>query len=217
MKPISVVIAEDDFFTREGIRTVLETEPGLTVVGVADQGEKALELVRSLSPDVLLLDLRMPPGMDGLEVIRILNAERCSTKIVALTHETRQVRMVEKLGGHGFIPKTKFQMFLPTILCVAQSGSDVFIREKETEDYHQLCARIKEAQLTEAEKQVWYLIGFSNEEIARRLGKGAGRVKNLITSLYFKLDIPKAGRVPQRIVAEQLARKFGVLEEPPTD
>lgn len=214
---IRIVIAEDDFFTREGIRSIVEAEDDMEVVGLAAQGEEALELVEQLEPEVLLLDLRMPPGIDGLEVIRRMQSQKRATKIIALTHEPRQIWAVEKAGGHGFLPKTKFAMFVPTVRCVAGTGGNVFIREEETEQYQQLCARVTEARLTSAEKEVWRLIGFSNEEIGNRLGNAQGRIKNLITSLYFKLDIPKGGRVPQRILAEQLARQFGVLEEPPMD
>ena len=61
---------------------------------------------------------------------------------------------------------------------------------------------------------VWKLIGYKNEEIARRLHKAVGRIRNIVTELYFKLDIQNTDKVSQRIQAMEMARLYGVLEEP---
>ena len=70
--PIRVVIADDHAIFRSGLRRLLEDEPGFSVVGEAADGEEAVEAVRRLAPDVLLLDLSMP-GVSGLDVIRQLS------------------------------------------------------------------------------------------------------------------------------------------------
>jgi len=156
----------------------------------------------------------MPPGIDGLEVIKRIRATGNQLSIIALTHEKRVVKQVEKLGANGFIPKDKYQMFIPTVQCVVQSGTKIFITPEATEEYSRVHARVEAAKLSELELEVWALVAYKNEEIARRLFKTEGRIRNLVTDLYFKLDIPKSDKVGQRIQAIDMARAYGVLQVP---
>ncbi len=211
---IRVVLAEDEYFTRQGIATLLREDPACEVVGEAENGAQALKLVRELKPDVLLLDISMPPGIDGIEVLRRLRQEGNMTPVVALTHEKRHVKAIEVEGGNGFIPKDKYQMFIPTLQCVVRSGSKIFINPETTDEFKRLARRVEQAQLNELEMTVWGLIAYKNEEIARRLNKTVGRIRNLVTELYFKLDIPQSEKVSQRVLAMDLARLYGNLEEP---
>lgn len=213
-EPIRIVIAEDEFFTRQGIRTLLEKQEEFHVVAEAENGEQAIELVKEQRPDVLLLDIRMPPGIDGLEVIKRLRSEQNPISIIALTGEKRLVKAVEQAGANGFLPKEKHAMFIPTVQCVVRTGSKIFINPDLSESYRQLEARVHRADLTDLEQQVWRLIAYTNEEISKRLFKAEGRIRNLVTELYFKLDIPKDGKVSQRVQAIDLARLYGTLEEP---
>lgn len=214
MKPIRIVIAEDEYFTREGICRLIEAGPGFEIVGQADNGEDAINLVDEHQPDVVLLDISMPPGIDGIEVMRRLRAKGCTIPLIALTHEKRVIKLVEKVGGNGFIPKDKYQMFIPTLQCVAQTGSKIFINPETTEAFSKVQKRVDAAKLSELELDVWQLIAYKNEEIARRLFKTEGRIRNLVTELYFKLDIPKSEKVGQRVQAIEMARAYGILETP---
>ena len=214
MNPIRIVIAEDEFFTREGIVGLLNREPDFQVVGESSSGEEAILLARELKPDVLLLDIRMPPGIDGIEVIKRLRKEGYGLPIVALTNEKRLIRAIEQEGGNGFIPKNKHAMFIPSLRCVAQTGSNIFISPDISERFRLLEERVQNAELSELETSVWKLVAYKNEEIARRLHKAEGRIRNLVTELYFKLDIPKEGKLSQRVQAIELARLYGLLEEP---
>ncbi|MDJ0841752.1 MAG: response regulator transcription factor [Acidobacteriota bacterium] len=214
MTGIRIVIAEDEFFTREGIVGLLNREPDFQVIGEASSGEEAVTLAKQLKPDVLLLDIRMPPGIDGIEVIRRLRGDGYTLPIVALTNEKRLIRAVEQEGGNGFIPKNKHGMFIPSLRCVAQTGSNIFISPDISQRFRQLQERVKRAELTDLETSVWKLIAYKNEEIARRMHKAEGRIRNLVTELYFKLDIPKEGKLSQRVQAIELARLYGILEEP---
>ena len=214
MEAIDIVVAEDEYFTREGICSLLEREPEFRVVGRTDNGERAIELVRETGARVLLLDLRMPPGIDGIEVIKRLRAEGSPVRIVALTHDKRLIKTVEREGGNGYVPKDKYPMFIPTVQCVARSGGNVFINPEISQSYRYLLHRFERAELSEPEIEVLKLIGYKNEEIARRLFKAEGRIRNIVTDLYFKLDIPKSGKVTQRMQAVQMARLLGILEEP---
>jgi len=211
---IGIVFAEDDFFSREGIRGILSREPSFQVLGETDDGERAIELVRELQPRVLLLDIRMPPGIDGLEVIRRLRAEGNPVLIIALTNEKRMIRMVEEAGGNGFIPKERHKVFVPTIQCVARTGSRVFIDPEVSDHFRRITERIEAADLSELDMQIWRLIAYKNEEIGRKIFRAPGRVRNMVTQLYTKLGIPKEDAVAQPIRAIELARLYGVLEEP---
>ena len=214
MEAINIIIAEDEFFTRQGICSLLEKQPGLNVIGQTGDGESAVALVQEKKPHVLLLDISMPPGINGIEVIKRLRAAGSKVLIVALTHEKRLIRAVEKEGGNGFVPKDKYHMFIPTVMCVAQTGDSIFINPEISETYRQLDQRVGDARLSELELGVWKLIAYKNEEIARRLFKAVGRIRNLVTELYFKLDIPKSDKISQRVQAIELARLYGILEEP---
>ena len=214
MEAITVVVSEDEFFTRQGICSLLEKEPGLQVVGQASSGEEAIQLVQQVQPRVLLLDIRMPPGINGIQVIERLRAIGSDVFIIALTNDKRVVKAVEKAGANGYLPKDKYQMFLPTIQCVAQSGSNVFISPDMSKEFLQLQQLVSEAKLSELEKRVWGLMGYKNEEIARRLHKAEGRIRNLVAELYFKLGIYDSGKVSQRMQATRLATLYGILEEP---
>ena len=214
LEKIGIVVAEDDFFSREGIRGILSREPSFEVLGETGDGEEAIVLVRKLRPRVLLLDIRMPPGIDGLEVIRRLRAQGDDVLIIALTNEKRMIRMVEEAGGNGFIPKERHKVFIPVIQCVARTGSRVFIDPEVSDAFRKLTERVQNAGLSELDMQIWRLIAYKNEEIGRKVFRAPGRVRNMVTQLYTKLDIPKEDSVSQRIRAIELARLYGVLEEP---
>lgn len=214
MKEIRIVVAEDEFFTRTGICQLLEQEPDMQVVGQASSGEEALSLVNGAKPDLLLLDIRMPPGIDGLEVIRRLRRDKNPVLIVALTQENPLIKAVAEVGANGFIPKDHEAMFIPTVRCVAQTRSDVFINPTLSKQFQALDAMVDKAQLSELEREVWRLIGFKNDEIAQRLCKSTGRIRNIVTDLYVKLGILDDGKVSQRVQAMEMARFLGFLEAP---
>ncbi len=214
MEPIEVVVVEDEHFTREGICSLLEKEPDICVTGRAANGEDALRLVRQKSPDVLLLDISMPPGIDGLEVIRRLRLEGSEVLVIALTENERVIAAVREEGGNGFLPKDKYQMLIPTVQCVVRTRSNVFINPEVSKAYLEVARCVEEAELTDLELAAWKLLAYKNEEIARRLYKAPGRIRNVVTSLYFKLDIHDNGKVSQRIQAIRMATLYGILEEP---
>lgn len=214
MEPITVVIAEDEYFTRQGICRILEASEDCKVVASTDQGDAAIELVQQWQPTILLLDLRMPPGIDGLEVIRRLREAENPVRIIALTQEHHLIQQVQKLGGNGFIPKDKYQMFLPAIQCVARNQSKIFINPELTEAYINAQERLEDAELSQQELAVLKLMAYKNEEIARRVFKTSGRIRNMVTDIYFKLDLPQSEKVSQRIQAIQIARTLDILEEP---
>ncbi len=212
-----VLVAEDEFFTREGIVKLVNDFPGFKVIGQAKQGNDAIEIVRREQPDLLLLDIRMPPGPTGIQVIETLRSQQSTISIIVLTNEKRYIKAAQEAGANGYVPKDKYQMFLPTLQCVMETGKQVFINPEFSENYLALKRRVEAAELNESERTVWRLLAYRNEEISRRCHKAVGRVRNIVTEIYFKLDIPKNGELSQRFQAVEMARILGTLEEPERD
>ena len=105
---IGVVLADDQALLRAGLRALLDAEPDITVLGEASDGREALDLVRDLHPDVVLMDIRMP-GTDGLEATRLIAAEPglAGTKVVVLTTFDLDEYVFEAIraGASGFLVK----------------------------------------------------------------------------------------------------------------
>jgi DNA-binding NarL/FixJ family response regulator len=103
---IRLLIADDHALVRSGLRSMLEREPGIEIVGEARNGREAVELCRSLRPDLVLMDVRMP-GMDGLEATRAIKREHPETGVLMVTmHENRDYMLeATKAGAAGYVLK----------------------------------------------------------------------------------------------------------------
>lgn len=104
--PIRIMITDDHALVRDGLRSMLDDEPGLEVVGEAANGREALELCRSLRPDLVLMDVRMP-DMDGLEATRAIKGELPSTSVLMVTMHENPDYLMEALsaGAAGYVLK----------------------------------------------------------------------------------------------------------------
>jgi len=104
---ISIAVAEDHAMVRQGMKLVISREIGMRWVGEAGDGEAALELVRRLQPDVLLLDLGLP-RLDGLDVMRAISAHQLRTRVLVVTarQDPVSVRTALAFGAHGYLLKT---------------------------------------------------------------------------------------------------------------
>ena len=103
---IRLLIADDHTLVRSGLRSMLEREPGIEIVGEARNGREAVELCRSLRPDLVLMDVRMPE-MDGLEATRSIKRELPETGVLMVTmHENRDYMLeATKAGAAGYVLK----------------------------------------------------------------------------------------------------------------
>ena len=107
MSYIRILLAEDHALVRQGTRRILEEHPDLQVVGEAEDGEQALELVKRLNPDVAILDIRMP-GLSGVDVVRQINGNSPATRILILSafDDDEYILALMEAGVSGYLLKT---------------------------------------------------------------------------------------------------------------
>jgi len=201
MEKITVFIADDHTLFRKGIRTMLEGEADLNVAGEAATGRDALEQVRRLLPDVVLMDIRMP-DMDGVEATRAIHREMPHVGIIFCTMfgDDESVFSGLKAGARGYILKDADpETMLRAIRAVAH-GESLLSPDIAQKVLRQLAALPGEERsgrdpfcddLTERERQVLTLVGkgHCNKEIAGQLGISEKTVKNHIANVFSKLHI----------------------------
>jgi DNA-binding NarL/FixJ family response regulator len=104
---IRVFLVDDHDLVREGIRALLEQDPDIEGVGEAGDGQEAIRQVSQVKPDVVLMDIRLPGGLGGLEATEVILHDVPEVKVVMLTqYENREyVRRAMRIGAHGFLPK----------------------------------------------------------------------------------------------------------------
>jgi DNA-binding NarL/FixJ family response regulator len=114
---IRVLIVDDHPVLRESLRCLIETEPGLIVVGVAENGAKAVRLAEELTPDIIIMDIHMPV-MDGVEAVRVLKSKQIMAKIIMLTThvEANYIANSVNSGADKFMDKDRaLSCLLPAI------------------------------------------------------------------------------------------------------
>lgn len=194
---IRVLIADDQTLIRQGIRTLLEMDPGVSVVGEAADGDEAIQQVRSVAVDVLLLDIRMP-AKDGVAVLRALAADNALPPTIILTTFDDSAVVLEgiRAGARGFLLKdVSYPQLLAAIRAVAE-GATVFqpaVTERLLKAGNALRPSTdppREA-LTVREAEVVRLMagGYSNREIAQALGTAEGTIKNHVSSILGKFGV----------------------------
>jgi DNA-binding NarL/FixJ family response regulator len=213
---IRVFIADDQLLIRQGIRTLLEMDGGIAVVGEAADGVEAAARVPATPVDVLLLDIRMP-RRSGIEVLRELAAAGALPPTLILTtfDDSDVVLDGIRAGARGFMLKdVSYQQLIAAIRAVA-GGATVF-QPAVTERLLRVADRVHvetpmpSERLTGREVEVVRLMagGYSNKEIAHALGTAEGTVKNHVSSILAKLG------VRDRTRAVLKALEAGLLHRP---
>lgn len=215
---IRVFIADDQLLIRQGIRTLLEMDGGISVVGEAGDGSEAIARVPSAPVDVLLLDIRMPQK-SGLDVLRELSAAGTLPPTLILTtfDDSDVVLDGIRAGARGFMLKdVSYHQLIAAIRAVA-GGATVF-QPAVTERLLRIADRDRvrvEAdrpieRLTGREVEVVRLMagGYSNKEIAHALGTAEGTIKNHVSSILAKFG------VRDRTRAVLKALEAGLLHHP---
>lgn len=216
MRPIQVLLADDEAVVRAGVRAILATDDGIEVVAEAADGRQAVELVRAHRPDVALLDIRMP-DLDGLAAADEIGAVAPATSVIMLTTFGQDDYIAQALGSGaaGFLLKASDPRELITAVRAVADGAAFLspaIARRVIASYRDAGlgraaqARRRVEALTERERDVLALLGagHSNAAIARTLHVVEGTVKAHVSSILVKLD------ARNRVQAAILAYEAGV-------
>jgi DNA-binding NarL/FixJ family response regulator len=199
MKKIKVLIVDDHTLVRDGIRSLLALTADIEIVGEAANGKEALEKVRRLIPDIVLMDLAMPI-MSGLEATRRIRREFPATKVLALTQydDSEYVIPVIEAGARGFVTKMSSSSELASAIQAVHRG-DSFLSPSAAAALVDECQQKTVAegeqdpyqQLTDREREVLKLVaeGYTAREIAELLVVSPKTVDWYKSSLMNKLNI----------------------------
>lgn len=195
---IRIAIADDQALVRSGFRLILDARDDLEVVGEAEDGAAAVELVRRLEPDVLLLDIRMP-RLDGIDATRAIVGSGSATRILILTtfDLDEYVHAALRAGASGFLLKDVRPGELIDAIRLIASGSALLSADalrRLLERYGRAGVAREPtplAALTERENEILRLVahGLSNAEIAAALVVGETTVKSHVSNLLRKLGV----------------------------
>lgn len=208
-----VLIVDDHAIIREGLRSLLEKQPGMEAVADTDDGRKAVEFVRQFSPDIVIMDVTMP-GLNGIEATRLITAESPEVKVIALSIHSQRRFVADMLsaGAAGYILKEcLFDELVQAIGVVAAGGRYLSpkIAEVVVDDYVKHLSNISDsplAALTGREREVLQLVaeGKSTKEIALELHVSTKTIEANRRQIMEKLDVHSVAELTKYAVREGL-------------
>jgi len=211
--PITLVLANDHPIFLEGLEDILRREPDFQVLARCLEGQAALRAVRELKPDVLILDLRMPK-MDGLGVLREMQEEKLSTRVVVLTAALDEDEVLEaiRLGVQGVVLKEMAARLVVQCVRKVHAGEQWLEKRSVSLALERLLKREAATReiaglLTSREIEIVRMVadGLRNREIADRLYINEGTVKAHLHNIYEKL------KVNSRLQLTRYARDKGLF------
>jgi len=209
---IRVLLADDHTIVRKGLRSLLEGERGIEVVGEAGDGRRAVAKVEELHPDIVVMDIAMPV-LNGLEATHQISRRFPEVKVVILTiHDTQQyILHTLRAGASGYVVKRAAPAELVTAIQAAYRGDrflSPLVSRKIIEEYIRLARATGEVdsygRLTDREREVLQLIaeGHSSPEIAELLHISVKTVATHRAHLMDKLDIHSTAQLTQYAIRE---------------
>jgi two-component system response regulator DegU len=205
---IRLLIVDDHPLFRAGLEQIMEYEDHINIIGQSEDGTRAIDDMRRLSPDVVLLDVNLPGDMNGLQVARKIKAERPNLPIIILTahHDTEQIVHAISAGASSYCPKEIKPEDLIRIIGWVRQGYYVIGTQRMSKDQRDkwLDNQIRDlsgpyavdgdehySPLSPRETEILKLVtnGMSNKEIAYKLGISQQTVKNHMTSILKKLNV----------------------------
>jgi DNA-binding NarL/FixJ family response regulator len=194
---VRVVVVDDQLLLREGIATLLQSDPRIEIVGRGANGQEAIDMARELRPDIVLVDIRMPT-VDGIQAIREIKAQWPEVRAIILTSFVNDGYVVEGLmaGADGYLLKDSSPAALISGIIAVSEGERV-LEPGIIKQVTQMLAKQKQERngaydgLTARELQMLAMIarGFVPKEIAHELQVSEKTVRNHISHIYHKLGI----------------------------
>ena len=216
IRTIRVIIVDDHQMVREGLRSMLDT-PDIEIVGEAGSGQASLDVIREHTPDVVLMDIRMP-DMSGIDALVAIKEAQLNTRVIMVTTYRNTAYLLQALaeGAAGFILKDIPQEdLIATVRAVADGTSQVdqtflesVLRDLNKGQTHQEMALELPEPLTPREMDVLRLMveGLTNQAIAQALVLSPSTVKSYVQTVFKKLD------VSDRTLAAVKAIRLGLVK-----
>jgi len=203
--PIRIVLADDHPLTRAGIAEFLRRESSLELLGEAEDGVKAWQLIQDLKPDVVLLDIRMP-GLDGVSVAQKVKEAGLPTSTIMLTSYDAQQYVMASLraGAKGFVLKTVSPKELTAAIATVARGG-LYLDPEVASVMGERDFDPEQLSVREREVLVWAAKGLSSKEVAGKLFISERTVQTHLASIYDKLGSKN------KTEALLLALKYGVV------
>ena len=196
MSTIRVMIVDDHTVVRDGVATMLGRQPDISVVGEASNGREAVDIAKSLSPDVILMDLRMPE-MDGVEAMRLIREYNQEVKFIVLTtfDTDEYIFHAVEVGAKGFLLKDASREELFDAVRAVHRGESLVqpgVAARLLDRFAELSRPTPDEPLLSArELEVVQLMstGAANKEIAVSLSISESTVKTHVANIFQKLDV----------------------------
>lgn len=192
---LSVIIADDHHIFRDGLRALLETEPGIQVIGEATTGREAVDRATTLLPDVVLMDLHMP-DLDGVSATREILHVSPNIAVLVLTmfDDDDSVFAAMRAGARGYLLKGANQADVVRAVHTVGSGGAVFgpaVAQRVVQYFEKPIISKAFPQLTDRELEILDLLarGVSNSGIATRLVIADKTVRNHVSNIFTKLAV----------------------------
>ncbi|NSW91920.1 MAG: response regulator transcription factor [Firmicutes bacterium] len=195
-----ILIVDDDKLVCASLKTILEADREIKVVGTVYSGQQAVDLYLDLRPDVLLMDIRMD-GMTGIEAAEIIIEKDKNAKILFLTtfSDNEYIAKAFQIGAKGYILKQNFESIIPSVKAVYMGqrvfGDEIITKipgfKGDTRKDGINSFNINSFNLTEKEIEIITLVanGLSNKEISETLYLSEGTVRNYISVILEKLNL----------------------------
>jgi len=216
---MNILIADDHALFRDSLRSLLEAH-GLTVIGEAKNGREAVELARSLKPDIVLMDLSMPE-LDGLSATRLISADQPAVKVVVLTASDEDAKLFEaiKSGAQGYLLKNlESDEFFALLEGIGRSepGLTPVLARKLLLEFAKPAQTAAQSHdpdaLTDREREVLELLveGItSNRKLARQLGVSENTVKFHVRNILDKLHLHNRAQVVSYAIRNKIVETPG--------
>jgi two-component system nitrate/nitrite response regulator NarL len=210
MSPVRVLVAEDHPLYRKGLVESISEREELELVDEVDGGEKALEAIESLRPDVVVLDMRLP-GLDGLEVLRQIQEQGRDTKVLMLSAHLEGDVVYDALqaGAAGYLSKEAVGDEICEAVLAVAAGERALSPALQSGLVDEIARRRDEkSRLSVREREILELMaeGLSNVQIGERLSVSESTVKSYAGRMFEKLDVATRGAA----IAEGMRR--GILD-----